>query len=154
MTLPAASSTAATAPRGGPVLLFDGECGLCQRLVRVLLRLDRDGRLRFAPLQGDAARGYLRGHGLPTEDFDTLIFIPDWGARDRREFLVRTAGAIAALRAAGGGFARAAAGALALVPARMRDAGYRIVARWRYRLFGPWQPRPLERAEWSARFLS
>src|SRR4051812_37486572 len=47
-----------------PVLFFDGECGLCNRVVRLLLRLDTRGRLRFAPLQGPVAQDYLRAHGL------------------------------------------------------------------------------------------
>lgn len=137
----------------GPVLFFDGECGLCNRLVRVLLRLDRAGRLRFAPLQGPAAQEYLRRHGLPTVDFDTLICVPDWNTRDRPDYLVRTAGVIAALRGINGRRARLLAGGLALFPARVRDAGYKLVARWRYRLFGPWRPSPLLRSEWAARFL-
>ena len=84
-----------------PVLLFDGECGLCQRIVRVLLRLDRAGRLRYAPLQGAAARDFLVRHGLPTADFDSLVFVPDWSQRDRPDFSRRTDGAIAALRTCG-----------------------------------------------------
>lgn len=136
-----------------PVLFFDGECGLCNRLVRLLLRLDARGRLRFAPLQGPTAQAYLRAHDLPTVDFDTLIFVPDWNRRERPEFLVRTAGAIAALRATGDGLARALAGLLTLFPAAWRDFGYRVVGRWRYRIFGPWRPRPLPRAEWASRFL-
>lgn len=147
------STPAPSAEVGGPVLFFDGECGLCNRLVRGLLRLDRHGRLRFAPLQGRAAQAYLRTHGLPTVDFDTLIFVPDWSRRDRPEHLLRTAGVIAALRATGGRSAKFVAGLLALFPAAVRDAGYRVVGRWRYRLFGPWRPRPLPRPEWAERFL-
>src|ERR1051325_10611658 len=86
----------------GPVLFFDGECGLCNRIVRLMLRLDRRGVLHFAPLQGTTAQSYLRTHGLPTEDFDSLVFVPDWSRRAQPEFLVRTDGALAALRAFGG----------------------------------------------------
>ena len=42
-----------------PVLLYDGECGLCNRLVRLLLRADRAGRLNYAPLQSGPAQTYL-----------------------------------------------------------------------------------------------
>jgi predicted DCC family thiol-disulfide oxidoreductase YuxK len=135
--------------QGGPVLLFDGECGLCHRVVRRLLRLDRVGRLRFAPLQGPAAQAYLRVHGLPTEEFSTLVFVPDW-PRGAEKFLLRTDGIIAALRAAG---LPGLAALLAVLPRGMRDAGYKFVARVRYRIFGPWRPRPLPRPEWAARFL-
>ncbi len=136
-----------------PVLMFDGECGLCQRLVRWLMRLDRAGRLRYAPLQGRSAQEYLQAHGLPTVDFDTLVFVPLWGRREQREFLVRTAGAIAALRAVDRGGARWLAKGLSLVPSAIRDAGYRLVARVRYAVFGPWRPRPWPRPEWAARIL-
>ena len=138
--------------RPGPVLFFDGACGLCNRVVRLLLRLDRQGRVRFAPLQGPVAQAYLGAHGLPTEDFDTLVFVPDWSRRGQPEFQLRTAGVIAALRAAGGAGGPLAA-LLALFPAGLRDAAYRTVAHWRYRLFGAWRPRPLARAEWAERFL-
>ena len=137
-----------------PVLFFDGECGLCNRLVRLLLRFDRKAVLRFGPLQGPTAQHYLSTHGLPTKDFDTLVYAPDWSRREFPEFLFRTAGVIAALRATGGGFARALAAIIALFPAVVRDGGYRLIGRVRYRLFGPWRPRPLARPEWANRFLA
>lgn len=141
-----------TAPIAGPVLFFDGECGLCNRIVRLLLRLDRTGRLRFAPLQGPAAQAYLRHHGLPLTDFDSLIFVPDWTARAHPEFLSRTDGVVAALRVIGGVPGTVLAW-LRFLPAVWRDAGYRLIARWRYRCFGEWRPRPLPRPEWQKRFL-
>ena len=144
---------AAAPGAAGPVLFFDGECGLCNRLVRLLLRLDRRGRLRFAPLQGRTAQDYLQTHGLPTVDFDTLVYVPDWSRRGAPEYLLRTAGVIAALRFVGGGVARTIAALVALFPGVVRDAGYRVVGHWRYRLFGPWRPKPLPRPEWEARFL-
>jgi predicted DCC family thiol-disulfide oxidoreductase YuxK len=138
----------------GPLLFFDGECGLCQRLVRWLLWLDREGRLRFAPLQGPNAQEYLRRHGLPTEDFDTIVYVPAWERRNTPEYLLRTTGVIAALRAIGGEGARLLADVLAIVPTVLRDAGYRVVGHWRYRIFGPWQPRPLPHPEWAQRILA
>ena len=135
-----------------PVMLFDGECGLCQRLVRVLLGLDRRGRLRFAPLQGPAAQGYLRQHGLPVNDFESMILVPDWARRDGPTALWRTEAAIAALREVGG-FGAVMAGVFRLVPRAWRDAGYRLVARWRRRVFGAARLGVLARVEWSGRFL-
>lgn len=136
----------------GPVLFFDGECGLCNRIVRLLLRMDGRGVLRFAPLQGVTAQAYLRAHGLPTEDFDSLVFVPDWSRREHPEFLLRTDGALAAARVLGG-VGRVLAWARVL-PANWRDAGYKLVARFRYRIWGEWKPRPLARAEWGARFMA
>lgn len=136
----------------GPVLLFDGTCGLCNRCVRLLLRLDRAGRLHYAPLQSPAGQAFLVQHGLPTTDFDSLILVPDWERRERPDFQSRTDGVVAALQVCGG-LAWGAGRLLAIVPSRWRDAGYKLVARWRYRIWGEWFPRPLARREWEARFL-
>lgn len=140
------------AESAGPVLFFDGECGLCQGLVRELIRLDGAGRLRYAPLQGPSAQAYLRAHGLPAADFDSLVFVPEWAQRDRPDYLLRTDGVVGALRAVGG--VAGVLGWLALVPRAWRDAAYKGVARIRHRLFGTGQAQGLARPEWSARFLS
>ncbi|MEO6569569.1 MAG: DCC1-like thiol-disulfide oxidoreductase family protein [Opitutaceae bacterium] len=134
------------------MLFFDGECGLCNRVVRLLLRLDRRGVLRFAPLQGITGQEYLRRHGLPVADFDSMIFVPDWAKRDRPEFLKRTDGAIAALRAIGG-WRTALLTWIRYLPASWRDFLYKLIARSRYRVFGKWQAPPLPRPEWAQRFL-
>lgn len=142
----------AAATTTGPVLLFDGTCGLCNRCVRLLLRIDRHARLRFAPLQGPSAQAYLRRHGLPTDDFDSLLFVPDWVKQEQGGHLSRTDGVVAALRTCGG-FGAGCGAVLGWIPAGWRDAGYKVIARWRYRLWGEWRPRPLARAEWAARFF-
>lgn len=134
----------------GPVLLFDGECGLCNRCVRLLLRLDREAKLRFAPLQSPAAQAYLRTRGLPTADFDSLVFVADW--RGAVAPLLRTDGVLAALRLCPG-TGRALAAVLGIFPASWRDWGYKLIARWRYRIWGEWRPRPLTRPEWAGRFF-
>ena len=136
-------------PTTGPVLLYDGECGLCNRVVRRLLALDREGTLRFAPLQGPSAQAYLRAHGLPLADFSTLVFVSDWPAGVVAP-LLRTDGVIAALRAAG---RPGLASTVAVFPRFLRDAGYKLIARVRYKIFGPWRACPLPRPEWKARFL-
>ena len=147
------SAQTAHAEHAGPVLLYDGECGLCNRTVRLLLHLDRQGALRFAPLQGPAAQAYLSAHDLPADDFETLVFIPDWARRDRPEFLLRSEGVMAALRRCGSRRAEALAW-LRILPRGLRDAGYRLVARTRYKLFGRWDTTcPLPRPEWRGRFF-
>ncbi len=145
--------TAGETAGAGPVLFFDHECGLCQAIVRILRGWDAAGRLRFAPLQGAAAQAWLRQRGLPTEEFDTLMFVDDWAERAQAPVRERTAGVIAALRTLGRGSARAAADLLALVPGPLRDAGYRGVARVRKRMFGTGRPDAWRGPEWAGRIL-
>lgn len=139
-----------TPPR--PVLLYDGECGLCGACVRLLLRADRAGTLHYAPLQSAPARDYLRRQGLPTEDFDTLIFVPDWDRPAPGRHLVRTDGMLAACAVAGGWIGALAE--LRALPRGVRDGAYKAVARIRHRLGGDRRPWPPLRAEWEQRFLA
>jgi predicted DCC family thiol-disulfide oxidoreductase YuxK len=134
-----------------PVLLYDGTCGLCNRIVRLLLRTDKTGRLRYAPLQGAAAQAYLREQGLPTADFDSLVFVPDWNAPGTGSYRLRTDGALAAAAEVGGVWRLVTW--MRVLPAGLRDPVYTLVARSRYALFGEYKPSPLPRPEWSQRFL-
>lgn len=134
-----------------PVLLFDGECGLCNALVRFLLRRDQARRLRFAPLQGPYGQLALRKRGLPTEDFDSLVFLP---RGDDGPGLVRTDGALSALAELGGNWARLARG-LHKIPPPARDLVYRAIARVRYGIWGRHRGTPLaESPDWAGRFLT
>jgi predicted DCC family thiol-disulfide oxidoreductase YuxK len=135
----------------GPVLLFDGECSLCVRCVRLLLASDRGARLRFAPLQGATAQKFLRGRGLPTEDFDSAIFVPDWTQRLETEPLYRTDALLAAMGAVGGVWRLT--GWLKFFPRTWRDLFYRWVARWRRRFFGAGDLAKLYAVFGRARFL-
>lgn len=133
-------------------MLFDGECGLCQRVVRLLLRLDSGGRLSFAPLQSAPAQDFLRRHGLPTQDFDSVVFVPAWNPSVLVPYQVRTDGICAALAQLGRPWCYLAAGRH--LPRPVRDAAYRLIARSRHAIFGRARPAPLRRPDWDHRFLA
>ena len=42
-----------------PIILYDGVCGLCNRLNQFVLRRDREGMFRFASLQSPLAARIL-----------------------------------------------------------------------------------------------
>ena len=113
---------------GTPVLFYDGGCGLCHGAVRLLLRLDAAGRLRFAPLGGETFAALVPAgpaRGCPTASCC---------GRPTAGMLLRSRAVVAALRLAGG---RAAwlGRALSLLPAPLADRLYDAVARGRRRLF-------------------
>jgi predicted DCC family thiol-disulfide oxidoreductase YuxK len=142
-----------TASRPGPVLLYDGTCGLCNRAVRALLRIDRRGTLRFATLQGAPGQAWLRAHGLALDNFGSLVFVRDWegGTGGPGDYALRTDGLAEALSACGG--IGTVLAWMRFIPSPIRDGAYRLVSRLRYRIFGEWRPRPLARAEWASRFI-
>jgi predicted DCC family thiol-disulfide oxidoreductase YuxK len=138
-------------PTRQPVLFYDGHCGLCNRVVRLLLRTDREGRLHFATLQSEPGQAFLKRWGLPTEDFDSLVFAPNWAERDQIEPRLRTDGALAAAATVGGIWRLVTW--TRVLPAWLRDSCYRLVARTRYALFGEYRGQPLAESEWRERFL-
>jgi predicted DCC family thiol-disulfide oxidoreductase YuxK len=135
-----------------PVLLYDGECSLCNAVVRFLLRHDAAARLHFAPLQSAPGQGYLHSQGLPTADFGTLVFVPDWNDQAHGAYLLRTTGALAAFAELGGPWRAVAR--LRAIPAVLRDPFYKLVSKTRYALFGEYKPRPLADPSWEKRFLA
>jgi predicted DCC family thiol-disulfide oxidoreductase YuxK len=134
-----------------PVLFYDGECGLCNWVVRFLLREDAGGRMRFAPLQSAAAQAYLRAQGLPTADFDSLVFVPDWNDQASGASRLRTAGVLSAADEIGGLWR--VFSCARVLPGVLRDGAYKVVARSRYALFGEYRGKPLAESEWGGRFL-
>lgn len=132
------------------LVLYDGVCGLCDFFVQFLLRIDRHDRLRFAALEGPIGTAILKRHGREAEPLSTILVIPDHESGDAR-LLDRSDAALFAI-ASTGGIYRAAA-AFRIVPRPLRDAVYRLVARWRYRVFGQYDSCPIPRAETRAKFL-
>lgn len=127
------------------ILLFDGECLLCDGLVQWLIRHDPHQQLRFAPLQSDTAAALLRRHQLPEGFLESVVAI------DQDRAWLRSDAVLRCLRALGGGW-RGLAFLGGLLPRFPREAAYRFIARHRYQWFGRHEgaacplPSPAERA--------
>jgi predicted DCC family thiol-disulfide oxidoreductase YuxK len=143
-------SEAPGAGAGTPIILYDGVCGLCNRLNRFVLARDPDARLRFAALQSPLAAEILARHGRDPRDLDTLYLVLAPGRQDER-LLEKSEAALWILRELGGVWR--AADLLRVVPRGLRDLGYDLVARTRYRLFGRYDTCPLPDPRHRARFL-
>lgn len=113
------------APRQWPVLLYDGTCGFCNSTIQFVLKRDRRGSLRFAPLSSPYAERALAGHP-EIRRIDSVVWIEV--ADDRP--LTRSA---AGLRVAGylGGLWRLAL-IFWVVPRPIRDWFYDLIARHRH----------------------
>jgi predicted DCC family thiol-disulfide oxidoreductase YuxK len=134
-----------------PIILYDGVCGLCNRLVQFLLRHDKRKHLRFASLQSDFAGAVLRRHGLDPKDLDTFHFVENYDRQNERVF-DRSDAVLKAGRALGGVWAMLASVA-SLLPRALLDPLYRLVARNRYRVFGKFESCMLPDPSQRNRFL-
>ncbi|UYV13187.1 MAG: DCC1-like thiol-disulfide oxidoreductase family protein [Phycisphaera sp.] len=118
-------------PETHPIILFDGTCGLCDRTVRLVSRLDRKGRFRFAPLQSEAAAFLFQRHHVP-ESIDSIVLVHQGSDGGRAR--VQSDAAIGVARLLG--FPWSLAVVFLAIPRPIRDAAYRFIARHRYRVFG------------------
>lgn len=131
------------------LVLYDGECGLCQRTVRWLLQHDTARALRFAPLQGKTALG-LRNAGVPVPvNLDSVAFVLTIGGETRvldRSRAILKICEVVRLRP---WWIRV----LGVLPRPFADAGYRLVAAIRYVFFRRVEACTLPSAEERDRFL-
>ncbi len=142
-------------PGGRLLVIYDGHCGLCNCAVRWFLRRDSYDRLRFVAANSPKGAALLARHELdPTlasADSGTIVVVvaPDTHA-ERLDF--RSDAVLALLRQLP--LPWPAAGAmLRLIPRPLRDLGYRLIARFRYRIWGRSDTCPIPTAEERARFL-
>ena len=137
---------------GHPILLYDGVCGLCNRLVQFVLKRDHAAQLRFASLQSDFAVRILARHRVNSQLETVSVVLPDSPLRQSDSLLQRSQAVIFVLSQLGGIWP-AAAFLLRLIPGPIRDWGYSLIARHRYRIFGRYEACPLPSPETRARFL-
>jgi predicted DCC family thiol-disulfide oxidoreductase YuxK len=131
-----------------PVLLYDGVCGLCTRLVQFVLKRDSRAHFCFASLQSKYSTRILRGQGVDPLHLNTIYVVREPG----EQLATRSDAVIFILRELGGLW-RAVAVALSLFPKSVRDWEYDIVSRHRYRIFGKYETCKLPEQKYQDRFL-
>ncbi len=134
-----------------PIILYDGVCALCNRVVQFVLRHDHKAKFCFAALQSSFAQQILARHNESANEFDTVCLVLGHGQRSER-VLVRSDAAQFIFKQLGGVW-RVLASAANLIPRPARDWAYRIIASHRYRLFGRYEICPLPSPEAKARFM-
>lgn len=111
-----------------PVILFDGVCNLCNSVVKLVIRQDKKAYFKLAALQSRAGQELLQKHALPQKDFETFLLIERGKVYQQSEAALRVAKHFS--------WYWQWTQALWLLPAPLRNAAYRFIARRRYRWFG------------------
>ncbi len=110
-----------------PIIVFyDGQCGLCNRLVNLLLRLDHKKRLKFSPLQGQTAKTKIPNE--LSENLNTMALLKNgrvYTKSDAAFEVMKTIGGIFSLFYI-----------FKLIPRFIRDAVYDFISKNRIRWFG------------------
>jgi predicted DCC family thiol-disulfide oxidoreductase YuxK len=148
MLLSAASASPAVDPdvdsAAHPVILFDGVCNLCNAAVNFIIDRDPEAVFRFTPLQSEVGQRLVRDCGLEGED--TLVLVERGRCAVRSTAALRIAGRLRAPWP----FLRV----LLAVPSPLRDAAYRIIARYRFDWFGRRDACRMPTPELRRRFLA
>lgn len=128
-----------------PIIFYDGMCGLCDGLVQFVLRHDRHAVFRFAPLQSALASNVLLARGLDPADLTSVYVLIDDRVLRRAKAVLFVVGRL--------GMPWAALSLLRALPGPILDLGYRLVARFRYQLFGRYDACPGPDPRWRDRFI-
>jgi predicted DCC family thiol-disulfide oxidoreductase YuxK len=128
-----------------PLWLFDGVCNLCSGSVRMVLAIDREGLIRFTPIQSEYGRRLARQHGIDPDQPTSFLFLDGGRALDK------SAAVLALLRRLGAPWSWLAV--IGALPHTWLDAGYDWLAANRYRLMGKRATCMLPTPEQRARFV-
>lgn len=130
-------------PTKNNVIFFDGVCGLCNGFVDFIMKIDKDQKFSFSPLQSDFAK-----ENLPAElttDLKSVVFLKD------KALLTKSKAVIAVLNEIGGIWKLASVGKI--LPEKALNHAYDMVAENRYKLFGRKETCRLPTPEERSRFV-
>ena len=128
-----------------PILLFDGECGFCNKTIQFFLRNERNKKMHFAPLQSELGKA-LRNYFEISEQTDSIILIKDHSAYIKSCAALRLSPYMKCLWRIMIIFV--------IIPPFLRNIVYDFIARRRKKIFGRVESCALLKNEDKERFLS
>lgn len=127
-----------------PILLFDGECGFCNRSVQFFLKREKNKTMHFIPLQSEEGKA-LRNYFEIDEKIDSIILIKDYSAYIKSCAALRLALYMKGLWPMMAAFLA--------IPPFLRNPVYDFIAKRRMKIFGRVESCSLIPAEDKKRFL-
>ena len=132
-------------PDTKPILLFDGVCNLCNRLVQFIIKRDPGAKFRFTSLQSESGQALLESYGLPQDDLDTFVYLR------QEKFYIKSSAVLHVLKDLGGGWQLLFV--FIIIPKPLRDLVYTFVSKTRYSIFGKRDHCMIPSQDLSSRFL-
>ena len=110
------------------LIVFDGDCVLCSRFFKFILRFDQNNSFHFATAHSEFGGTLYKELDLPPNEFETNIIIVDGLIYQKLDAFC------AAMTEIGGGWRILAIAKF--LPSRVKDFLYNSIARNRYKTFG------------------
>jgi predicted DCC family thiol-disulfide oxidoreductase YuxK len=127
------------------IVYFDGVCNLCNSAINFLIDQDKKQNLKFASLQSEAGAEVLRRFSLPSDDYDSFLFLKG------NQLFQKSDAVLEIIKLLGGGWPILVV--FKIIPRSFRDWLYTKVAQNRYKWFGKRNECRLPTPELKARFL-
>jgi predicted DCC family thiol-disulfide oxidoreductase YuxK len=108
------------------IILFDGVCNLCNGAVQFIIKRDKQAIFKFAPLQSKV--GQELSSKLAITNVDSIIYI------DTDTVFIKSKAAFEIVKVLGG-FCKILL-LFSILPIRLTDFFYDIIAKYRYTIFG------------------
>ena len=135
---------------GRHLILYDGVCGLCNRLVTFILPRDPRGIFHFSALQSDTSRTLLALNGRNPDLLENMYVVADYKSTSPI-LLARARAALFVLARLDSPWRHLRI--LQALPTFLLDAVYSLIARYRYRIFGKLEQCPVPTVDYARRFL-
>ncbi|MCS7063104.1 MAG: DCC1-like thiol-disulfide oxidoreductase family protein [Methylacidiphilales bacterium] len=133
---------------GSIIIYYDGLCAFCNAWVRRLIRWDTRGQFYFATQQGALFQKLLQAHP-ELMDVNSIVIHDQRSSRDN--LYIKSEAVLFAFSLLDYPYRFLAL--LRYLPRRLRDRGYDLFARHRYRLFGRYDICPAPPPHQRSRFL-
>ena len=127
-----------------PILLFDGVCNFCNRMVNFAIRNDKKAKLRFVPLQSATGQQLLNKFNV-SSSADTIVLIYKGKAYTYANAAIRICKWL--------DWPAKALYAFIIIPSFISQPLYKWFARHRYKWFGKKEECMVPTNEVSERFL-
>lgn len=127
------------------LILFDGICNLCNWVVNFIIKRDATQKFTFTPLQSKYGKYVLETYGLPTDSFDTFVYIRDG------KCLIKSTASLYVLMDLGWPWRLLYV--FILIPEKLRDLIYNFFARNRYKRMGKRKHCMVPKPEYMSRFI-
>ena len=105
------------------IIIFDGVCGLCNKSVDILIKIDRKKRFKYTSLQGE----YVKTLNIEP-NIDSIIFYDDGTLYYKSTAILKIFQAL--------GDIWKVTAIFFLIPSVIRDFIYDVIAKYRYKIFG------------------
>jgi predicted DCC family thiol-disulfide oxidoreductase YuxK len=136
--------------KGTHLVLYDGVCGLCSRLLQFLFEHDHRAVFAFASLQSETGKAMVERFGGNPDELISFYVLADYRASHARMFRKSSAALFIAREL---GWPWKAAVLLRVLPTAILDRIYDGIARRRYRLFGRFEHCLTPQPEFRRRFI-